>query len=91
MLTGAEAKAVLTKAILDKSFRTNPETKHKYPAGKVTSMMGTDLARIDFAIGFQPFLFTFPVPIAVAIGILIYNVGANCSCGYWIIICFYGS
>lgn len=88
MLTGAEAKAVLTKAILDKSFRTNPETKHKYPAGKVTSMMGTDLARIDFAIGFQPFLFTFPVPIAIAIGILIYNVGATALVGIGLLFVF---
>mmetsp|Transcript_1249 Transcript_1249/g.1271 ORF Transcript_1249/g.1271 Transcript_1249/m.1271 type:complete len:1427 (+) Transcript_1249:173-4453(+) len=88
MLTGAEAKAVLTKAILDKSFKTNAETKHKYPAGKVTSMMGTDLARIDFAIGFQPFLFTFPVPIAIAIGILIYNVGPTALVGIGLLFVF---
>lgn len=76
VLTGAQAKAVLTKAILDKSFRLNAEARHKYPASKITSMMGTDLARIDFALGFQPFLFVFPVPIAIAIAILIINIGA---------------
>lgn len=75
MLTGAQAKAVLTKAILDKSFRLNAEARHKYPASKITSMMGTDLARIDFALGFQPFMFVFPIPVAIAIAILIINVG----------------
>lgn len=76
MLTGAQAKAVLTKALLDKSFRLNAEARHKYPTSKITSMMGTDLARIDFALGFQPFLFVFPIPVAIAIAILIINVGA---------------
>lgn len=88
MLTGAQAKAVLTKAMLDKSFRANAESKHKYPSGKVTSMMGTDLARIDFALGFQPFLFVFPIPIAIAIGILIYNVGATALVGIGLLFAF---
>ncbi|EDK44206.1 hypothetical protein LELG_02385, partial [Lodderomyces elongisporus NRRL YB-4239] len=57
MMTGAQAKAVLTKALLDKSFKLSSEAKHKYPASKITSMLGhTDLSRIDFALGFQPFL-----------------------------------
>lgn len=75
MLTGAQAKAVLTKALLDKSFRLSAKAKHQYPASKITSMMGTDLARIDFALGFQPFLFVFPIPFAIAIAILVINVG----------------
>lgn len=75
MLTGAEAKAVLTKAMLEKLFRLLPELKHQYTTGKITLMMGTDLARIDFALGFQPYLFIFPIPLAVAIVILIVNIG----------------
>lgn len=39
-------------------------------------MLGTDLARIDFALGFQPFLIVFPIPIGIAIGILCDNIGA---------------
>ncbi|KAK6457183.1 P-loop containing nucleoside triphosphate hydrolase protein [Scheffersomyces xylosifermentans] len=81
MLTGAQAKAVLTKALLDKSFRLSAESKHKYPVGKITSMMGTDLARIDFAIGFQPFLLIFPIPIAIAIAILVVNIGVAALVG----------
>jgi ABC-type multidrug transport system fused ATPase/permease subunit len=88
MLTGAQAKAVLTKAILEKSFRLNEESKHKFTTGKITSMMGTDLARIDFALGFQPFIIVFPIPIAIAIGILVSNIGWPAVIGIAILFIF---
>lgn len=75
MLTGAEAKAVLTKALLEKLYKLLAYSKHKFPQGKITLMMGTDLARIDFALGLQPYLVIFPIPIGVAIAILIVNIG----------------
>ncbi|EGW32761.1 uncharacterized protein SPAPADRAFT_54783 [Spathaspora passalidarum NRRL Y-27907] len=88
MLTGAQAKAVLTKALLDKSFKLNAAARHKYPVGKITSMLGTDLSRIDFALGFQPFLICFPVPIGIAIGILIWNIGVAALVGVAILLVF---
>ncbi|GEQ68087.1 hypothetical protein JCM33374_g1753 [Metschnikowia sp. JCM 33374] len=81
MMTGAQAKAVLTKAILDKSFKLNGQSKHDYPVSKITSMMGTDLARIDFAVGFQPFIVSFPFAFGIAIGILVHNIGAPAMVG----------
>ena len=99
MITGAQAKAVLTKALLDKSFKLNAEARHKYPLGKITSMLGTDLSRIDFAL-VPTFLIVFPVPIGIAIAILIINIGPaslvgvgfylfyDCHCLFhWEIIC----
>ncbi|KAI3404492.2 hypothetical protein KGF56_002684 [Candida oxycetoniae] len=88
MLTGAQAKAVLTKALLDKSFKLSSEAKHKYPPGKITSMLGTDLSRIDFALGFQPFLIVFPIPIGIAIAILIVNIGVSSLVGVAILFVF---
>lgn len=88
MMCGAFSKAVLTKAMLDKSFKQNAESRSKYGAGKVTSMMGTDLARIDFAIGFQPFIITFPVPVIIAIAILIVNVGPSALVGVGLLLFF---
>ncbi|OBA23065.1 hypothetical protein METBIDRAFT_9382 [Metschnikowia bicuspidata var. bicuspidata NRRL YB-4993] len=76
MLTGAQTNAVLVKAILDKSFRLNGQLRHDYPVSKITSIMSTDLARIDFALGFQPFLVSFPVAVGITIGILCDNIGA---------------
>ncbi|CAK9439681.1 uncharacterized protein LODBEIA_P37810 [Lodderomyces beijingensis] len=88
MLTGAQAKAVLTKALLDKSFKLSSEARHKYPTSKITSMLGTDLSRIDFALGFQPFLFIFPIPVAIAIAILIVNIGVSALVGVAILFVF---
>lgn len=75
MMTGAQVKAVLTKVMLTKSFKLSAGSKHKYNVGKITSMMGTDLSRIDFSFAFTSFLFTFPIPVAIAIAILIVNIG----------------
>ena len=50
MIVGAKCKAILTKAIIDKSFKLSLKSKHRYPSGKITSIMGADLARIDLAI-----------------------------------------
>lgn len=88
MITGAQAKAVLTKALLDKSFKLSAEAKHKYSVGKITSMLGTDLSRIDFALGFQPFIIVFPIPIAIAIAILVVNIGVASLVGVGILLVF---
>lgn len=81
MLTGAQVKAVLTKTLLDKSFRLSGKARLEYPASRITSIMGTDLARIDLALGFQPFIFTFPITMAISIGILCHYIGAPAMVG----------
>lgn len=88
MLTGAQVKAVLTKAFLDKSFQLSDKSRREFPASKITSMMGTDLARLDFSFGFQPFLISFPAPIAISIGILIWNIGAPALVGIGLVFIF---
>lgn len=88
MLTGAQVKAVLTKAVLDKSFRLSDAGRHDYPTSKITSIMGTDLARIDFALGFQPFLLVFPIPLAISIAILVVNIGAPSLVGVGVVFAF---
>ncbi|GAV52773.1 hypothetical protein ZYGR_0AI00550 [Zygosaccharomyces rouxii] len=72
---GVEAKSILTKAILDKMLKASNYTRHKFPSGKVTSMVTTDLARIEFAFSFQPFLAGFPATLAICIVLLLTNVG----------------
>lgn len=88
MLVGAKAKAVLTKALLHKSFHLSARSKHEYPTSKITSMMGTDLSRIDFALAFQPYLIVFPIPFAIAIAILIVNVGPVALVGVALVLSF---
>ncbi|EGV66898.1 hypothetical protein CANTEDRAFT_91487, partial [Yamadazyma tenuis ATCC 10573] len=88
MLTGAQLKGVLTKAILEKSFRLNPQSRHQFPASKITSMMSTDTARIDFAAGFQPFLISFPSSLICILVVLIVNLGASALMGFAVLVVF---
>lgn len=81
MMTGAQVKAVLTKSLLDKSFRLSGRARLEYPTSRITSIMGTDLARIDLALGFQPFILTFPITMAISIGILCHYIGAPAMVG----------
>mmetsp|Transcript_5884 Transcript_5884/g.7152 ORF Transcript_5884/g.7152 Transcript_5884/m.7152 type:complete len:1359 (-) Transcript_5884:1928-6004(-) len=88
MIVGAKCKAILTKAIIDKSFRLSLKSKHVYPSGKITSMMGADLARIDLAIGYIPVLISFPVTVIIAIVILIINIGVSALVGIALLVIF---
>ncbi|CAK9439710.1 uncharacterized protein LODBEIA_P38100 [Lodderomyces beijingensis] len=76
MICGAQSKAILTKALLMKSFKLSAKSKHKFTVGRVTSLMSTDLSRIDLAIGFQPLVLCFPIPVIISITILVLHIGA---------------
>lgn len=88
MIVGAKCKAILTKAIIDKSFKLSLKSKHRCPSGKITSIMGTDLARIDLAIGYIPVLISFPVTVIIAIVILIINIGVSALVGVALLVVF---
>lgn len=81
MICGAQAKAILTKALLKKLFNLNAKSRYLFPAGRVTSLMSTDLSRIDLAIGFQPLVLCFPIPMIIAVIILIINIGVSALTG----------
>lgn len=88
MLVGAMAKSVLNKAVLDKAFKLHSSAKHEYSVGKITSIMGTDLSRIDFAIGLQIFALSVPVPIIIAIIILLVTIGPYALVGMALMVIF---
>ncbi|CCF57647.1 hypothetical protein KAFR_0C06510 [Kazachstania africana CBS 2517] len=75
-ICGVQAKSILTAAALNKMFRASKYARHKFPSGKVTSFVTTDLARIEFALSFQPFLIGFPPLLIICIVLLIVNLGA---------------
>lgn len=81
MVTGAQAKSILTKQLLLKSFKLSAKSKFKFPIGRVTSLMTTDLARIDLAIGFQPLIICCPVPVIIAVVLLLTNIGVASLAG----------
>ncbi|GMM35209.1 ATP-binding cassette transporter [Saccharomycopsis crataegensis] len=81
MTCGVQVKSILTKLLLEKSFKLDGKSRQKFSTGKITSMMGTDLARIDFAVGFQPFLIGFPIPVIIVVVLLIVNIGVSALVG----------
>lgn len=89
-LTGAELKAIFTKVMLDKSFRLNARSRRVYPVSKITSIMSTDVSRIDLGLATAPMIIVAPVPLAISIGILIHNLKAPALLGIGIMILFLG-
>lgn len=81
MVAGAAAKLILTKDVLLKSFHLLAKEKHKFSVGRVTSLMTTDLLRIDLAIGFQPLVLCFPIPVVIAVALLLHNIGVTSLTG----------
>ncbi|GMM38794.1 hypothetical protein DASC09_061330 [Saccharomycopsis crataegensis] len=78
---GIQTKAIITKLILEKSFTINSKSKQTYTSGKISSLMGTDISRLDMAVGFSPFLLTSFIPIVIIIALLIVNLGVSALSG----------
>lgn len=81
MTTGAQVKAVLTKALFLKSLRLSNHSKRKFTASKIMSFVTTDLARIDLATGFQPVVVCFPIPFGISIALLMVYIGPTALTG----------
>lgn len=88
MFIGARMRGVLTKVILDKSFRLNTRSSRKFPPLKITSLMSTDVSRIDLGIGFSLWTLLIWVPVGIAIGILVYNIHAPALVGVGIMFAY---
>lgn len=81
MMTGAQSKAILTKSLLLKSFRLSARSREEYSVARITSIMSTDLARIDLAFAYQPILVCFPILVVIAIVLLLVNIGVSSLAG----------
>ncbi|EGW34105.1 uncharacterized protein SPAPADRAFT_133715 [Spathaspora passalidarum NRRL Y-27907] len=88
LLVGGATKALLTNTILNKALKLNAKGRHKFPTGKITSMITTDLARIEIALIFQPLAIGLPVAAVIAIVILIVNIGVAAVIGIVIFLFF---
>ncbi|GMM44324.1 hypothetical protein DAPK24_008990 [Pichia kluyveri] len=85
--TGAEIKGVLTKVLLDKSFRLDRESRAKFPPSTITAYLGNDLSKIDLATNFFPFVICLPIGLGITIALLAVNLGgASLSGVAWFIL-----
>ncbi|OWB79030.1 hypothetical protein B5S32_g3239 [[Candida] boidinii] len=74
-LTGAKIKGVLTKVLLDKSLTLSTKSRHQFPPGSITSLLGSDLSRIELATNFFPVIPLLPVGLIITIVLLCVNLG----------------
>ncbi|CCH41462.1 putative membrane protein [Wickerhamomyces ciferrii] len=81
MLSGAQVKAVLTNIAYNKSFKLSAKSKMEFPNGKVNTLVMTDLARIDLALGVLHFIWSFTIALAISIAILIVFIGPSALVG----------
>ncbi|WPK24340.1 hypothetical protein PUMCH_001610 [Australozyma saopauloensis] len=86
--TGARMRGVLTKMILDKSFKLSARSRKKYSASKITSIMSTDVSRIDLGLGFSLWTVAFPIPVCIAIGLLLYNIHVPALVGVGLMVAY---
>lgn len=87
-VTGNQVRALLTKAILNKSFKANSKSRHDYPASKLTSFANGDTSKLEICIATLPILTTFPVTITVSIVLLAINLGITLLVSLGVIIFF---
>lgn len=85
-LLGGKLRALFSKLMLDKSFKLSARSRKMYPPSKITSIMSTDLNRIDDGFGYSPLIFTTPIPMAISIGILVDNLKTSALLGIFIIV-----
>ncbi|CAH6720131.1 oligomycin resistance ATP-dependent permease Yor1p [[Candida] jaroonii] len=87
-LSGTEAKAALTKSILTKSFKADSKSRHEYPPSRLTTFIGTDLAKLDLALLMAPYIVAAPVTLVIVIVILVINLGAATGAAFAILVIF---
>ncbi|ODQ63098.1 hypothetical protein NADFUDRAFT_72210 [Nadsonia fulvescens var. elongata DSM 6958] len=86
MMSGAMTKAVLMNSIYLKSMKLSNRSHLEFPNGLITNLISTDCHRIDFALGFFHFNWSFPVTMGVALALLIINIGVSALAGYGLIL-----
>ncbi|ESX02077.1 ABC-type multidrug transport system [Ogataea parapolymorpha DL-1] len=72
---GCEVKGLLTKVLLDKSFRLDRRSRTQFTPSAITSLLGTDLSRIDLAASFFAYIITFPIGVAITLVLLSIYMG----------------
>jgi ABC-type multidrug transport system fused ATPase/permease subunit len=74
-VVGAKSRAVLIQAIYAKNLKISAKGRLSFPNGKITNMLSTDCHRIDFALGFFHYTWTFPISIIIAVVLIVVNIG----------------
>ncbi|CDR42490.1 CYFA0S09e04698g1_1 [Cyberlindnera fabianii] len=88
MVTGAQVKATLMNIIYVKSFKLSTKARFEFPTSKISSMVMTDLNRIDIAVGTFHFLWAFPISFGVGLVVLIVSIGWPAVIGILVVLAY---
>ncbi|GAA5893310.1 uncharacterized protein JCM6883_007628 [Sporobolomyces salmoneus] len=78
---GVLARSALIASIYKKATNLSGKAKTTISNGKLSSMIGTDVSRIDFCAGFFHMSWTAPIQIIVILIILLVQIGPSCLVG----------
>lgn len=82
MLTGAQVNAVLSHALYLKSLKLSDKSRLTFTNGKITNLLSTDCHRVEFALQWIHFAWTFPVSLAICLVVVLTNIGAPGLVGF---------
>lgn len=88
-LTGSQARAVLSSAIYRKLLRLSGKARIEFTNGKLTNLLSTDCHRIDFALQWFHFTWTFPDSITICLIVVLTNIGAPGLVGFGMLFCLF--
>ncbi|KAF2113639.1 P-loop containing nucleoside triphosphate hydrolase protein [Lophiotrema nucula] len=88
-MVGAQARAVLTGAIFEKSLKISSRARSAgkgYSDGRITNLMSTDVARIDLAAGMLHMVWAAPMTILACFALLIVNITYSAVVGFSLLV-----
>ncbi|XBW38273.1 hypothetical protein QEN19_003862 [Hanseniaspora menglaensis] len=85
-LAGTQTKGIMQSVLLAKSFKLSSSSRNDYSNGVLTSMMSSDMQRLELAIALQPFLWGFIPPAVICLVLLLVNIGPVSLIGFAIFI-----
>ncbi|CAN6646908.1 oligomycin resistance ATP-dependent permease Yor1p [Trichomonascus vanleenenianus] len=91
MKTGAQTRAVLSQAIYLKSLRLSNKARLEFNSGKLNNMLSMDCHRVDFALQWFHFVWSFPISIGIGLAVIIINIGTPGLVGFALLFlsCFF--
>ncbi|TLD31308.1 hypothetical protein PspLS_01702 [Pyricularia sp. CBS 133598] len=85
-LMGAQARSVLSAMALDKSLKMSSRARMDWPNGLVTSLVSTDVSRIEQSCGTLHLVWASPIAILLTVALLLVNLGYSALAGVAVLV-----
>ncbi|KAI6365773.1 hypothetical protein MCOR25_005262 [Pyricularia grisea] len=85
-LMGAQARSVLCAMTLEKSLKISSRARMEWPNGLVTSLVSTDVSRIEQFCGTLHLVWASPIAILLTVTLLLVNLGYSALAGVAVLV-----